>query len=321
MTLNSTWSGPSAARATRGGLALIGFGLAAVLLAGCKQELHCQELGDCGGPVPIGNWTLGETPEKTFASCAEDLYIPPTDKRLVGADLPPARIPAPEPAFSDWCGGLIASTSKVLYATPLFYTESSPVGAATVRYNADGTYAVGFGLVGTYLLSFSAACMRQFGATDGKPAPGPGGAQPDADAPLVDVCKQLEVPLRESGINEGAYRNTTCTPDPKDPGGCACYFDRAEVFGSAGNYALISSNEILHTPSTPNFPYRVVYCTEGNTLQLTAADGSYLFGLPGLRTLDLGRLDCADGLQGLGEEGPDCGFACGNVCPGAAPAP
>jgi hypothetical protein len=318
MTRNPTSFESSAARDARGRHVLLVCGLAALLAIGCKQETYCEELGDCGGPFPFGAWTLGASPTETFGSCSEDLYIPPTDKRLVETRIPAAREQSPEPAFTDWCGGLIASADNVLASGPQFYTESSPIGAMTVRYNAaDGTYSAGFGLTGTYALTFSAACMHQFGATDGKPAPGPGGADPDPGAPPVNVCKQLEVPLRESGTGEGAYRNTTCDPNPDEPKGCICYFDRAEVFASSGTFRVLSGNQILHMPFFPNFPSKVTYCNKGSSLQLTAADGSYLFGYPGLRTLNLGALNCEDGLQGVGEDGPDCGFACNNSCPAA----
>jgi hypothetical protein len=280
--------------------------------SGCKQELHCPELGECGGDL-VANWAIGPD----HPSCSEDLYIPPTDKRLDGADLPAARLPAPEPAFSDWCGGLIAWREDILYSTPLFYTESAAVGTATVRYNGDGnsgTYDGGFGLVGTYLLTFSAACMRTFGAFDGRPPPDNQGLyDPNSTEPPVGACKQLEGPLRESGIGEGAYRNVTCDPNPEEPEGCLCFFDRAEVAGFAGVWTRLSGNEILHTPTgtSPNFTHRTKYCRSGNELEVTGADGAYLFGMPGLRTLTLGKTDCTDGVQGFTETGIDCGGVCG----------
>ena len=69
-------------------------------------------------------------------------------------------------------------------------------------------------------------------------------------------------------------------------------------------------------PFTPNFPAKATYCNKGNSLQLTGSDGEYLFGLFGLRTLDLGKLNCADGVQGALEDGPDCGSICGTPCAG-----
>jgi hypothetical protein len=68
------------------------------------------------------------------------------------------------------------------------------------------------------------------------------------------------------------------------------------------------------------FPSTATYCRNSTSLQLTGADDSYLFDTPGLRTLDLGPANCADGLQGPGEEGVDCGSVCGVDC-AAPPAP
>src|SRR5687767_7968640 len=94
--------------------------LAALAFAtGCQQETHCAELADCGGDL-LGDSSIGPG----HPSCSEDLYVPPADKRLVQADLPPARTPPPEPAFFDWCGELVAGSANVLHATPVFYTES-----------------------------------------------------------------------------------------------------------------------------------------------------------------------------------------------------
>src|SRR5882724_7178799 len=87
-------------------------GLVAALTSGCKQAVHCSELGACGGPVPLGTWTLtppvGAAP--AHGSCIEDLYVPISDPRLVnGGDVPAARTPLPEPALYDWCDALVTS--------------------------------------------------------------------------------------------------------------------------------------------------------------------------------------------------------------------
>jgi hypothetical protein len=133
-----------------------------------------------------------------------------------------------------------------------------------------------------------------------------------------DICKQLEVPLRSSGSGEGAYVNTTCNPSTVDPGGCTCFFDRSETFGGGGTFRLMSSNEILHTNAEPSFDHRATFCRQGDSLQLTGTDGSYLFNVPGLRTMDVSIVtapNCTDGLMGPGEGGVDCGGSCPMACP------
>src|SRR5690349_23958287 len=74
-------------------------GLLSILTGGCMQEPLCQELEGCVSPPPIGTWQLAPG----HGSCMEDLYQPPTDTRLMGAEVPTARQPVIEPAFFDWC--------------------------------------------------------------------------------------------------------------------------------------------------------------------------------------------------------------------------
>jgi hypothetical protein len=254
-------------------------GLVAALTTGCKQEPLCKELGNCGGQVPIGKWALSPG----HGSCSEDLYIPPTDTRLVQADLPAARTSPPEPALFDWCLLLVTNGGTNIQARPpRFFYSDGRIGAATVRYDPDGHFSAGITRTGTYTLDFPAFCMRAFGATDGRPA------DPDGGPPL-NICKQLEVPVRASGIGEGSYMNTTCDPNPDDPAGCLCVFDVTETGGLSGTYQVLNANTILHLPVT-NFPQKVTFCNKGDSLQLTGTDGAYLFDVRGLRTMDLANV-------------------------------
>jgi hypothetical protein len=290
-------------------------GLSVALVSGCKQQPLCPELGNCGGPAPIGDWALSPG----HGSCSEDLYTPPADTRLVGADLPAARMPPPEPALFDWCDLLVTSGGKDIQAhPPRFFYESGPIGAASVRFSADGHYSAGLTRTGTYTLDFPALCMREFGAMDNRPAD----PTNDPNGPPVNICKQLEVPLRSSGLGEGSYRNTTCDPNQDDPAGCLCTFDVSEATGGAGEYQLLDSHTLLLLPGT-NFPENVTYCNQGDSLELTGANGDYLFGQRGLRTMNVAKImiDCTDGMQGPGEEGIDCGSACPTPCPTPMPVP
>jgi hypothetical protein len=269
--------GPSSARSTARAVALCG--LFAALTTSCKQEVLCPALDSCGGAIPIGNWVLAPG----HGSCSEDLYTPATDTRLVNADLPAARTPPPEPALFDWCLLLVTGPGDVVQVKPpRFYYESGPVGAASVRYEATNHFAAGITRTGTYTLDFPAYCMRAFGGMDGKRAD----PNNDPTGPPVNICKQLEVPLAASGAGEGSYRNTTCDPNPADPAGCLCTFDVSETGGPAGSYQLLNGNTILQLPGS-NFPQKVTFCNKGDSLQLTGADGEYLFDIRGLRTMDL----------------------------------
>lgn len=284
-------------------------GLLVALSAGCTQKPNCPALGECGGALPIGSWSLAPG----HPSCSEDLYVPPTDPRLLGGEVASARSPVIEPAFFDWCNLLVTNNGASIQAkAPRFFYESGPIGWATLNYRADGHYTLGVSRTGTFSLDFPELCMRQFGAVDGKPAVDANGNEVTGP---TNVCKQLEVPLRASGIGEGSYPNTTCEPNPRDPGGCLCYFDVTETGGSSGTYRLLDNQTILHLPGT-NFPQKATFCNKGSSLQLTGTDGDYLFGQKGLRTLDLAPSAdvCANGTQDSGESGVDCGGGCPNAC-------
>lgn len=280
--------------------------LGLLALSSCAQETHCSPLADCGGPFPEGDWRLGQN----GSACQEDLYVPPRDERLAGRDIVARRLPIPEESFNDWCGGLVLGqmdvTSQILTQSPQFFSESAPVAKANITYvptsPTTGSYSYGFTRTGTYYFDFPAACVRQYGAVDLPPDQG------------GTVCEQIQLPLRASGMGEGAYYNTTCFPNPDDPAdnfGCICFFDVAETGGGgSGTYRVVSSNEILHTPTAAGFAKSATYCRDGSRLQLTGTDGAYLFDLAGLRTLDLTLVNCADGIQGPGEDGIDCGSAC-----------
>jgi hypothetical protein len=44
-------------------------------------------------------------------------------------------------------------------------------------------------------------------------------------------------------------------------------------------------------------------------------NNSFLWSRPGLRSVEMTRMDCNDGKMGPGELGVDCGLACPNSCP------
>jgi hypothetical protein len=185
----------------------------------------------------------------------------------------------------DWCLLLVTNGGMNIQAKPpRFSVESAHVGAASVKIQPEGTYSVGTTRTGTAYLDFPTYCMRAFGAMDGRIAD----PVNNPDGPKVDICKQLEVPVGESGLGEGAYRNITCQINPNDPGGCICAFDVSAAGGSGGAYKRFNDNTLLHFPNT-NFPQKTTFCQQGDRLQLTGTDREYLFGQPGLRTMDLVR--------------------------------
>lgn len=295
------------------------FGLLAAVTTGCTQTPLCPELGTCGGPLPVGEWVLAPG----HPSCSEDLYLAPSDPRLVKGDLPAARTPVPEEALFDWCDLLVTNGGKeIAPQKPRFSYENGTIGAAWLRYDASGNYAAGLTRTGTFVIDFPALCVREFGAMDGRPAD----ATKDPNGPAVNVCAQLQAQI----VDSSSHQNMLCQPNPSDPAGCLCQFDVSVPSGGSGSY-LARSNDLTHvlTAVYPGktqaaaFPQHATYCNRSTTLQLTGAEGQYLFDEPGLRTLNLvsTTINCADGTRGPGEDGVDCGLACPNDCMPAVPMP
>ena len=285
-------------------------GLFAALAAGCTQKPLCQELGSCGGTLPVGEWAL----DPGHPSCSEDLYQAPPDTRLELGNLPPARVQIPEESLYDWCDLLVTNGGKEIAprSKPRFSFEDGPIGAAWLRYDAlgadgRGTYAAGLTRTGTYVIDFPALCMREFGAHG-------------------DVCTQLQTQI----VATSAHKNMICIPNQADPAGCLCQFDVSLQSGGSGYYVPRSANTLTHVPTSEfpgktqvaRFPEDATFCNKGSSLELTGAEGQYLFDEPGLRTMALAKvtINCADGAKGPGEDGVDCGLACTTDCV-AAPMP
>jgi hypothetical protein len=283
-------------------------GLVLALTTSCAQNPTCSELGTCGGN-PVGDWVLAAG----HPSCSEQLYRAPIDPRLAKGDQPAARLPLPEESLYDWCDALIFKTddpnSVDSNHLARFSVADQTVGAAWIHYDGAGNYAALLTKTGTYVAEYPSGCVRAFGAMD--------------DATGGGVCTQVQAYL---AAKSSVGRNIACVSTPNDPtGGCTCRFSISIQSGGSGTYKPASSNTIVHqlTARFPDksqaadFPSYATFCNKGTSLQLTGADGGYLFNEPGLRTLDLQAttINCTDGIKGPGEDGVDCGVACPMPCP------
>ncbi len=286
----------------------------AALAVGCKQATLCHALGACGGGAPIGikpgtdgNWVIAAG----HPSCSEELYIPASDPRLSMASPTTAGTPNPEPAVYDWCALLVAGPgagTAIEVNSPRLYEGGAQYGFVTLKFQADGHFSSGITLTGTFVLELPAQCVSAFGASAGQLDP------TDPTSPVVDVCQRLSGPLYNSAINTGAYQNLECAANTAqlraqlgldgaaDPAGCLCRYDLDETGGPAGTYQLLNQNTIIDYPDAvnSNYPQESTFCLQGDELQLTGADGAYLFDQKGLRTLDLVRgcqadEECASG--------------------------
>jgi hypothetical protein len=267
-------------------LALIS-GLA--LLNGCAQEDLCPSQGDCGGIIE-GRWGL------SAPACQEHMYEPPQEVWLFDRPIAVGRQQQTEPQYSSWCQNLVftADPDRPLSNNPLFWTGSATYGEARIRYEADGTYEAGFTRTGTYGWVFSATCMRSYGSQV--------------------TCEQLAEPLNLSAMNDGGYKDVRCHADPLDPGGCECLFEAVTVGSQQGTYKVRGNLVDHYATSIPSPISTMEFCSKNDTLTLHGARRSFLYEQNGLRSLNLVRANCTDGVKGPGEEGADCGGLCETAC-------
>ena len=128
-------------------------------------------------------------------------------------------------------------------------------------------------------------------------------------------CVEIQAMVGAALIGEGYGRNHVCSEDSS--GGCSCTFDIVVVNGDAGNWQTTEDGKLLLEPAfmAPEAPPRVpiTYCASDTTLSLGPELRTW--GPSGIGTDTVfERADCADGVQGVGEDGPDCGRLCSNIC-------
>lgn len=264
---------------------------AALLTNACAEGDTCKELGTCGGN-PVGAWTYAAPP------CQSLLDEPPTEVWLFNRPATVARTPPPESSASEWCADFVLSANAGEMAVakpPVFWLGGSPYLTGRVWYKEDGTYESRVARSGRYGLQFSPACMRQYGSE-----------LSCDDIETLIVMKAGNPSLTGIDCQNGA-----------DPGSCDCSFDISSSGHVFGDYS-VNGNTITHRPLRPRveFPTDAVYCSAGDSLQLTGARSVSLFDRPGLRNMSMQRINCADGAQGPGEDGVDCGLMCPMLCEG-----
>lgn len=133
------------------------------------------------------------------------------------------------------------------------------------------------------------------------------------------ACDELDTPLSESGIGEGSWFGVVCMP--ADDGGCDCATEYWGISGKAGTWALMDDRVVL-TRTEHTFVDPIVVDNEvtSDPIEYTVTGDTLRFGTAvdtwwnNLADVDLTRIDCADGVQGPGEIGIDCGYHCPTAC-------
>ncbi|HEX3695682.1 MAG TPA: hypothetical protein VH374_09855 [Polyangia bacterium] len=257
-----------------------------VMTSGCDQFMqkpHCPALDSCGGDLPKGTYIL----DSSHPSCSEDIYVPPADPRVNGGMVPVQRQPPLDPALSDWCDSLVTNGGTMLSVhDPDFYYDDPHIGVASVTFKPDLTFSAGLTQIGHYTLDFPAYCMRAFAAMDNSR---PADPVNNPDGGPARLCDQLTTVVHAAGTGEGAYQNAACTDSKIESGGCQCTFDVTATSGPAGIFSQEPGSPTLQILLNNNYPQQVTYCNRGDHIELTGANGSYLFGKTGLRTMSLAK--------------------------------
>jgi hypothetical protein len=265
----------------------------------CSQGPLCGELGNCGGN-PRDKWAelpLGQETPGTY--CQEIRHTPPLESSLQGQLLPTTRQRLPEKTNADWCSDLTVTADAM---EPLkkhnYWWEDLPYVTGTVEYQANGGYQVHLTRKGVVDRWYSQTCLRKYGY---------GGN-----------CTDLQAAFERANQGAGEYNTFKCVADG-EKGGCDCNFIIFEVNTLLGTYS-VDANTITHFPSSPtNHFSQASFCVTGDKLQLSGMNNSFLLDRPGLRTIEMVRMNCNDGKMGPGELGVDCGLACPNPCPAPQP--
>jgi hypothetical protein len=215
----------------------------------------------------------------------------------VGVEQPDPSLPIPSDV--DECWNLMLSRSgSALYALTWINYQAVPRVVffrfqAATQSSVEPGYSLGQANIGSTSQTYAQDCLF--------------------DGEGTVTCEELATSLTLVGQGEGSVSNVACTSDLS--GGCACNFDIQPVSGSAGTWQNPADGVVTLTPTfatTDVVSVSPSYCVDSDSLRFGAEiDALY----PRVSNLVLERVNCADGVQGPGETGPDCGWVCPAVCP------
>jgi len=140
-----------------------------------------------------------------------------------------------------------------------------------------------------------------------------------ADACLSDgvgkaTCAELSDLLTSEGLGQGSALNVACAAGAS--GGCSCSFAVSEVAGPVGLWSVDpqDATELVFKQPTGIDTYqsfKVPYCVDSAGLHFGVELAQVWTFVP---AFSFAKVDCTDGIQGPGEDGPDCGLGCTTAC-------
>jgi hypothetical protein len=283
-------------RATHGHAASRALGvlvlLGATALAGCATEPTCEPLTRCGGDMLAGSTVIEGVTQTEWvavddAACMDDVQLPIQPVSLAQQPARTTTKKAATPATVDWCSNLSLKPDGSLRYQPFF--PIIPLKNAHLKVYPDGHYDAHFLAGAPQHMAFSEACRTAQG--------------------INFSCAELGRHIKEAIAAESNVTNTRCYDDGE--GGCTCDYYLRLFTSQPGSWGASNGVSTFYDESGANLPPASAdYCVKGDKLQMTGHNGLQLFGRPNLRTLELQRASCSDGVQDGLEDGVDCCRAC-----------
>lgn len=251
---------------------------------GCKPVDACAETGPACGGDPVGAWiedTVCQDPALQDSINSKQTYR--SQPIVPGGESPP------ELTSTDWCASLqyFGAAGIRMFALP---RDTPIVRGAYVRYTAGAADDHSNGVYGTLLtssdrtaLTYSASCLQRFGYAPGN-------------------CAEFGAAFAFYASTLGGIKETNCL-DAVD-GGCTCsYLSESDAAGTNLSGIWRSDGHVItHYAGGGTLPTRADYCVRGNQMTLWGHDRTSIFDSNGLRTMNLHKVVCGDGVQDRGEE-------------------
>lgn len=259
------------------------------LVLGACGETERQSSGPLAGAPAAGGTTStsGGAPAGGSASVVPPLV--PCGGDLTGRWLNINDQATARPlASGDPCWELRGNFANGVYSA--FSRYPSPKRLTSyLLFRPDGAYAYGGTREGPITVNYAASCL-----VVGDRSP---------------TCGELQAALRESGINEGWYRDALCTEQAT--GGCSCTIQVSETGGNGGLWKADAATGELTLSDPPESPQPkslvTHYCVDDAGLRFDANVNERWLQAGGVL---FSKIDCVDGVKGIGEDDIDCGGFC-----------
>ena len=284
-------------------------GLGAVGAAGCDNKGAtggCPALPMCGGNPPnggspVGVWTnIVDSCQFQPVRPAQAIDVTEFTQNSTGpmaAMIPP---PQPNPVVAsqttsgDWCSSLVYAPENpdavlnvaLWHDAPLLTSANVALSGSDMSYLTSLTFSTKSLPVARNTTHFAPRCLLANGA------------------PPPPSCSMLAAGLttfykpQSAGVPP-AFDPIVCTDDPSD-GGCNCTYVYTVLVSDQGMWtaqgttllqdsSVFLYNGAMVNSQSPATTLKSTFCAQGGQLELTGPSGGSLFGVLGLRTLELSQ--------------------------------